>query len=75
MEQSHKDFIVKNRFSKSMLDMASELQISYTAVRNFMVKNNLTITKKQVLEIRSKKVISQNKTHKSSNPMDRYRFY
>jgi hypothetical protein len=53
---SHKNYIKENRFKQSMLDMADDLGISYNKVRNYMVENDLQVTKQQVYEIRATKL-------------------
>jgi len=58
------NYIKENRLKKSMLDMSIVLGISYNKVRNYMVENNLMISKELVLKIRSsrnKEIANQEK--------------
>ena len=51
MKESDKKYIQENRLKESMLGMAKDLGISYNRVRNYMITENLMLTKKQVQKI------------------------
>lgn len=53
---TEKVFILENRLSLSMNDMADQLNVGYSSVRNYMVANNLQLTKAQVTDIRLEKL-------------------
>ena len=55
MTESHQYYIKENRLKESMLGMSKVIGVSYNQVRNYMIKNNLMLSKEQVLKIQVRK--------------------
>lgn len=52
LSDNEKQFIRKNRLTMSMANMGKQIGVSYNRVRNFMIQENLMLTKSQVDNIR-----------------------
>lgn len=57
-------FIKENRLKLSMIDISKAIHISYNKVRNYMVENNLMLSK---TEINNVKIIKRSNKNKSWN--------
>lgn len=55
-------FIKENRLKMSMNDMSIELNMSYSRLRNFMVKNKLTVPKDVVKQFQASKMKAHHQT-------------
>ncbi len=53
MNPAAEKYIIENRFSKSMVDMAKQISIPYNKVRDYMIANNLALTKQQIHKIKA----------------------
>jgi len=51
-----KQYIKENRMHYSMMDMAIWIGCSYNRVRNYMIQNDLMVSKKTAYQIRSRKM-------------------
>lgn len=58
MNTEAEQYIRENRLKESMLDMSKKINTSYNKVRNYMIANNLTLSK---AEINNVKIIKRNK--------------
>jgi len=67
MKPEHAKFIRENRKKLSMLDLSKSLGISYTKVRNYMIAENLMLSKNEWVSIRSAKVIGKPRIKKPWN--------
>lgn len=52
LSDNEKQFIRKNRLTMSMANMGKQIGVSYNRVRNFMIQENLMLTKTEVDNIR-----------------------
>jgi len=52
MTKEQIEYIRKNRLKESMYNMAAELDISYNKVRDYMIANNLQLTKEELREMK-----------------------
>lgn len=64
LTDNEKQYIRKNRLTMSMVNMGKQMGISYNRVRNFMMQENLMLTKSQVDNIRFP---NRNKTKQTQN--------
>jgi len=55
-----KQYIRENRLKMSIMKMGKQLDLSYTRVRNFMIENNLELSKDQVQQLRQKTLRTTN---------------
>jgi len=67
MTEDDKKYINENRLNLSMIDMSEVVNISYNKVRDYMIKNNLTLSKKEINVIKCLKRKSNNLKTKKWN--------
>ena len=60
MTEEDKKYIKENRLNQSMIDMSKVVNTSYNKVRDYMIENNLNLSKKEINAIKCLKRTSNN---------------
>lgn len=70
LTEKEKQFIQDNRITMSMNDISHHLQVNMYQIRKYMIDNKLQLEKKQVQNLRSKKLISNHIIKKETGYQD-----